>query len=192
MWLYNLVSNSKIKSHSLQLAPSSISRHMKDLHNTSQLFKCNICMKKFQTNTKLEQHYANKHVANEIALHQCTSCEYTTMNKYYFKQHNKRQHVGNGSSSFVCNKCFVRKPNEYLLKKHTQQHIESICVICKKKFNARKDLKRHTKVHEVQRCEECGKWFGGKKELRAHRQVHKKHINADEEVDILSIDVVLI
>ena len=41
-------------------------------------------------------------------------------------------------------KCFVRKPNEYLLKKHTQQHIESICVICKKKFNARKDLKRHT------------------------------------------------
>ena len=146
-------------------------------------------MKKFQTNTRLEQHYSKKHVANEISMHTCTSCDYTTMNKYYFKQHIKRQHVGNGSTSFVCNKCFVRKPNEYLLKKHMQQHIESICVICQKKFNARKDLKRHTQVHEVQRCEECGKWFSSKKEFRSHRQTHKKKTNDDEEVDILGIDL---
>ena len=97
--------------------------------------------------------------------------------------------MGNGSTSFVCNKCFVRKPNEYLLKKHMEQHIESICVICQKKFNARNDLKRHTQVHEVQRCEECGKWFSSKKEYRSHRQTHKKKTNDDEEVDILRIDL---
>ena len=76
-----------------------------------------------------------------------------------------------------------------LLKKHMQQHIESICVICQKKFNARKDLKRHTQVHEVQRCEECGKWFSSKKEYRSHRQTHKKKTNDDEEVDILGLDL---
>ena len=87
------------------------------------------------------------------------------MNRYYFNQHVKRQHMGNNSASFVCHKCFVRKPNEYLLKKHMQQHIESICVICNKKFNAKKDLKRHMKTHEVQRCEDCGKSFGSKKQF---------------------------
>ena len=113
--------------------------------------------------TKLEEHYTNKHVANIISMYQCSSCEYSTMNKYYLKQHIKRQHVGGGTTNFVCNKCYARKPNEYLLKKHMQQHIESICVICKRKFNAKKDLKRHIKVHEVQRCEECGKWFSNQR-----------------------------
>ena len=70
-----------------KLAASSISRHMKGSHNSSQRFKCNICQKKFQTNTKLEEHYTNKHVANIISMHQCSSCEYSTMNKYYLKQH---------------------------------------------------------------------------------------------------------
>ena len=96
---------------------------MKDSHNTSQLFKCNICKKKFQTNTNLEEHYTKKHVVNEISLNQCTSCEYSTMNKYYLRQHIKRQHVWSRTTNFVCNKCYVRKPNEYLLKKHMQQHI---------------------------------------------------------------------
>ena len=113
-------------------------RHMKDVHHSSHLFKCNICRRKFQTNARLEEHCTKKHVANEISFHQCTYCEYKTMNRYYFNQHVKRQHMGNNSASFVCHKCFVRKPNEYLLKKHMQQHIESVCVICNKKFNAKK------------------------------------------------------
>ena len=129
-------------------------RHMKDVHHASHLFKCNICRRKFQTNARLEEHYTKKHVANEISFHECTYCEYKTMNRNYFNQNVKRQHMGNNSASFVCHKCFVRKPNEYLLKKHMQQHIESICVICNKKFNAKKDLKRHMKTHEVQRCED--------------------------------------
>ena len=129
---------------------------MKNSHNSSELFKCNICPKKFQSNAKLENHYSDKHVVKVISLHQCPSCEYNTMNKYYLSDHMKRQHVGDNSSSFVCNKCFKRKRNEYLLTKHMQEHIESICVVCQKTFNSRKTFKRHTKVHEVQRCEECG------------------------------------
>ena len=172
LWLSSLVWHSKIKSHSLHC--SDFSPEWQPCARTSCsnkiLQSCESCI-------------------SEISMHTCTSCEYTTMNKYYFKQHIKRQHVGNGSTSFVCNKCFVRKPNEYLLKKHMQQHIESICVICQKKFNARKDMKRHTQVHEVQRCEECGKWFSSKKEFRSHRQTHKKKTNDDEEVDILGIDL---
>ena len=152
----------------------------------SSSFKCNICQKKFQKNIKLEEHYTNKHVANIISMHQCSSCEYSTMNKYYLKQHIKRQHVGGGTMNFVCNKCYARKPNEYLLKKHMQQHIESICVICKRKFNAKKDLKRHIKVHEVKRCEECGKWFSGTKEFRLHRQFHKRNKKVADEIDIQS------
>ena len=77
-----------------------------------------------------------------------------------------------------------------------QQHIiESICVNCQKKFNARKDLKRHTKVDKVQRCEECGKWFSSKKECRfctaLHCRTHKKNTNDDEELDILGIDLLV-
>ena len=139
--------------------------------------------------TKLEEHYTNKHVANIISMHHCSSCEYSTMNKYYLKQHIKRQHVGGGTTNFVCNKCYARKPNEYLLKKHMQEHIESVCVICKWKFNAKKDLKRHIKVHEVQRCEECGKWFSGTKEFRSHRQFHKRNKKVAGEDDIQNIDV---
>ena len=92
--------------------------------------------------------------------------------------------MGNNSASFVCHKCFVRKPNEYLLKKHMQQHVESISVICNKKFNAKKYLKRHMKTHEVQRCKDCGKSFGSKKQFRTHKQVHNKQKNNDKEVDI--------
>ena len=121
----------------------------------SSSFKCNICQKKFQKNIKLEEHYTNKHVAHIISMHQCSSCDYSTMNEYYLKQHIKRQHVGGGTT-------------------HMQQHIESICVICKKKFNEKKDLKRHIKIHEVQRCLECGKWFSSTKEFRTHRIVHKR------------------
>ena len=97
--------------------------------------------------------------------------------------------MGGGTTNFVCNKCYARKPNEYLLKKHMQQHIESICVICKRKFNAKKDLKRHIKVHEVQRCEECGKWFSGTKEFRLHRQFHKRNKKVADDIDIQNIDV---
>ena len=67
-----------------------------------------------------------------------------------------------------------------------QQHMESICVICKHKF---KDLKGHIKIREMQRCEDCGKLFSSTKEFRTHRQVHKKNKQVDEEVDILNIDV---
>ena len=107
---------------------------MKNSHNSSELFKCNICPKKFQSNAKLENHYSDKHVVKVISLHQCPSCEYNTMNKYYLSDHMKRQHVGDNSSSFVCNKCFKRKRNEYLLTKHMQEHVESICMVCQKTF----------------------------------------------------------
>ena len=75
----------------------SMRRHMKDVHHSSHLFKCNICRRKFQTNARLEEHCTKKHVANEISFHQCTYCEYKTMNRYYFNQHVKRQHMGNNS-----------------------------------------------------------------------------------------------
>ena len=101
------------------------------------------------------------------------------MNKYYMTDHEKRQH-GNGNNegfnSFVCSKCYTRKPNEYLLKKHQQQHVTSLCVVCKKTFNSTKNLKRHKQIHEIQRCPECGKNFNSKKEFKSHKLSHKtKH-----------------
>ena len=137
----------------------------------------------------LDNHYLEKHVVSTIPILQCESCEYRTHNKYYLSDV-KRQHVGEqSSSSFVCSKCFKRKHNEYLLRKHMQQHIESVCMICQKKFQSNKNLKRHTVVHEIKRCEkdreigvECGKNVQSKKDLKNHQKSHKK-VN---EIDALA------
>ena len=135
-------------------------KHMKEKHG--EKLKCNICDEELKTEKTLENHFAKKHIVNTIAFLECNSCEYKTMNKYYMTDHEKRQH-GNGNNegfnSFVCSKCYTRKPNEYLLKKHQQQHVTSICVVCKKTFNSTKNLRRHKQIHEIQRCPECGKNF---------------------------------
>ena len=55
-----------------------------------------------------------------------------------------------------------------------QQHQESNCVVCGKKFNSNKNLKRHVKVHKIQICQECGKNFNSKKDLGVHKKDHKK------------------
>ena len=155
-----------------QLAPSSVSRHMKDKHGGSH--KCTICGKKYQTTTALENHQTKAHVVKIISYFECDFCEHKSMNKYYMTDHLKRQHAGDGSNSFVCSKCFTRKQNEHLLKKHMQEHKESNCVVCGKKFNSTKNLKRHGQVHTIKRCQECGKNFNSKKYLRVHQKEHKK------------------
>ena len=136
-------------------------------------------MKNWEPEKTLENHYAKKHIVNTIAFLECNSCEYKTMNKYYMTDHEKRQH-GNGNNesfnNFLCSKCYTRKPNEYLLKKHQQQHVTSLCVVCKKTFNSTKNLRRHKQIHEIQRCPECGKNFNSKKEFKSHKLSHKtKH-----------------
>ena len=55
-----------------------------------------------------------------------------------------------------------------------QEHKESNCVVCGKKFNSTKNLKRHGQVHTIKRCQECGKNFNSKKDLRVHQKEHKK------------------
>ena len=69
-----------------------------------------------------------------------------------------------------------------------QQHQESNCVVCGKKFNSNKNLKRHGRVHEIKRCQECGKNFNSKKDLRVHKKDHKKkkasQVNVGEEYGI--------
>ena len=168
------------------LAFSSFSRHMKDKPGTTQA--CKICGKSFQTLSGLESHQSKAHVVKVISHFKCHFCEYTSMNKYYMTDHIRRQHAGEGSNSFVCNKCYTRKQNEHLLRKHMQQHQESNCVVCGKKFNSNKNLKRHGRVHEIKRCQECGKNFNSKKDLRVHKKDHHKkkasQVNVGEEYDI--------
>ena len=158
-------------------------KHMKEKHG--EKLKCNICDEELKTEKTLENHFAKKHIVNTIAFLECNSCEYKTMNKYYMTDHEKRQH-GNGNNegfnSFVCSKCYTRKPNEYLLKKHQQQHVTSLCVVCKKTFNSTKNLRRHKQIHEIQRCPECGKNFNSKKEFKSHKLSHKTRHRVQEEL----------
>ena len=176
------------------LAPCSLRRHMKDVYNMSELCRCNICGKRFLTDTRLYNHSSKKHTVNIISYYECEICEYKTMNKYYLSDHTKRQHAGDDSNSFVCHMCYVRKPNSYLLKKHMQQHVESVCKVCEKQFNSTKNLKRHGKVHEGQRCKDCGMYFNGKKDLRNHKvQVHarRKSKKDDQSAAIEEAEFVL-
>ena len=161
-----------------QLALSSFSRHMKDKHGEDQ--KCNVCGKKFQTINTLENHQKKTHVVKHISYYECEFCDYKSMNKYYISDHVKRQHRGEGTNSFVCSQCYARKQNEHLLKKHMQQHQESNCVVCGKKFNSTKNLKRHGKVHEIQRCQDCGKIFNAKRDLKLHKKEHKNKKTTQE------------
>ena len=61
-----------------------------------------------------------------------------------------------------------------------QQHQESNCVVCGKKFNSTKNLKRHGKVHEIQWCQDCGKIFNAKRDLKLHKKEHKNKKTTQE------------
>ena len=115
------------------LAPCSLRRHMKDVHNMSELCRCNICGKRFLTDTRLYNHSSKKHRVNIISYYECEICEYKTMNKYYLSDHTKRQHAGDDSNSFVCHMCYVRKPNCVTqLKLDTVEKLSSsiFCCLC--------------------------------------------------------------
>ena len=157
LWRKKSAPLKSVSAHKFTSAPQKryrdtvwLRRHMKDVHNMSELCRCNICGKQFLTDTRLYNHSSKKHTVNIISYYECKICEYKTMNKYYLSDHTKRQHAGDDSNSFVCHMCYVRKPNSYLLKKHMQQHVESVCKVCEKQFNSTKNLKRHGKVHEGQ------------------------------------------
>ena len=53
------------------LAPCSLRRHMKDVHNMSELCRCNICGKRFLTDTRLYNHSSKKHTHTQ-SLRYCT------------------------------------------------------------------------------------------------------------------------
>ena len=72
-----------------------------------------------------------------------------------------------------------------------QQHQESNCVVCGKKFNSTKNLKRHGKVHEIQRCQDCGKNFNAKRDLKIHKREHKKKKTTPEHEVWDNVDNVL-
>ena len=79
------------------LASSSFNRHMKDKHGKSE--ECEICKKRFLTQSGLESHQRKAHVVNIISYFECHFCDYKSMNKYYMTDHVRRQHAGEGSNS---------------------------------------------------------------------------------------------
>ena len=147
----------------VRLAPTSLNRHKKTVHEDSfsgKQWKCKYCNKSLQTKSRLIQH-ERSHKENYVKGNEmsCQECKYTTDNKDYLKDHQRKMHTAKlGMWMCIKGSCAVKPKsfiNNQLLSKHQRNHENLSCAKCKKNFGAKKNMLRHLKtVHKASEGEE--------------------------------------
>ena len=156
-----------------------VSDHMKKIHSSQKIHKCQEC--DFTTNsTRTLQRHINFVHEKPGRNYKCT---YTGCLKTYTQPAHLRRHleIHKYGKRFKCNDCPYSCSDPYNLKKHQLcKHTTGTsvnCRICGKTLKSHFSLPRHMKVHEETKkemCQICGKLFRDKGDIRKHSVVHTK------------------
>lgn len=156
------------------VSQSILFQHAKT-HKTG-IFKCDYCLKIFETLLKKRAHERVVHTHTN-ALNRCGYCMETF--KDYWQKEKHLSTVHGVSSVFKCQACDRTFSQQRGLRIHTKRdHLMERphgCTQCDMKFFTKKKLNehmvKHTGLREFQ-CQICLKSYGRKKTLNQHMKVH--------------------
>ncbi|XP_027129053.1 zinc finger protein 850 [Larimichthys crocea] len=135
-------------------------------------FKCDICGKEFDKNSRLEKHMRS-HTGEKPFI--CNTCDKGFKCGEALVIHT-RTHTG--ERPFVCTTCNKSFSNNPVLKRHMATHSGEkpfICTTCGKGFCLASALRIHIRVHTGEKpysCTICGKSFRFSNVLIRHMRIH--------------------
>ncbi|XP_065161459.1 zinc finger protein 62 homolog isoform X5 [Atheta coriaria] len=143
-------------------------RDHQERHKGEPSYNCEICAKKYLTETNLKSHINSVHPelkTGKIMNYACKLCEQSFKYNMSLKRHVDRVHC-NVNGKFQCEKCAHFYSSEEYLKYHLKtvhkptEYEGLACEVCKKICKGAAALKRHIRItHNTpyQVCEVCGK-----------------------------------
>ncbi|XP_063702902.1 zinc finger protein OZF-like [Culicoides brevitarsis] len=131
-------------------------------------FACNICPKRYLTETRLKKHMS----IHKLTKKPCPHCGELVKN---LTSHMAKHYE---EKPFRCDKC----DKSYKSRQHLQNHVivhenkSFPCDICGRTFNRPDKVISHKRIHETNRpvfeCPECQKQFNYKTALTCHMRIH--------------------
>ena len=169
----SLENNDKEISETETMTNSKQKQKMKDKEYTviinddsSKIYQCNICEKKFNTQTYILQHHYNVHKEMKF---KCDKCNISFPFKSLLKIH------GKCDGTIKKNRKLRQLKNiEYKISKDENSQNIFQCMRCDKKFNYVQGFNQHFYlVHREKsfECEQCNRFFPHKFNLKSHLKV---------------------
>ena len=157
------------------------------------IYKCDLCIKIFATQTELIDHNQQEHPDTSLTKFTNTNCVFKCVHQkcqrvfpteaLYLSHvelvhHDKEEKMEDGP--FSCQFCGVQFVNIKTLRQHLKTFHANIggfqCSLCNKKFKSECDMKSHMKDHNDNRrkyvCDYCSKAWEKPSDLIKHIRVH--------------------
>ncbi|CAG5004644.1 unnamed protein product [Parnassius apollo] len=155
-------------------ASSSYFYHLKNSHQQSKDYECDVCGKRLGNKSSLAQH-ASIHVSERRL--ECRQCGKKFRSKASLYIH---EQIHSNVKTWACNQCNRSFRWRTHLLRHLKRHSAEkshICTSCGRGFKIHCDLLRHARTHTAGNfsCEKCGVKFAQHRYLKVH--MIKKHSN---------------
>ncbi|XP_063837105.1 zinc finger protein 569-like isoform X1 [Ostrinia nubilalis] len=98
------------------LTQSSLVRHQRNVHLNEKNKKCEVCGKKFHTQSNLQDHMITH---DQKKVFKCDVCEKSFARKECLKTHSR---IHTGEKPFICNLCFASFVQRASLRFHMRSH----------------------------------------------------------------------
>ncbi|XP_034249031.1 zinc finger protein 883-like isoform X2 [Thrips palmi] len=172
--------------------------HYLDVHNTEDVFPCNMCDKAFRSKSFRADHMRYHTGEKPFMCEQCAS--------RFSSKHALRNHMRKHTSKFQCDVCNKRYTSNAGLYYHKRTHTGEkpyVCHECGNPFKSHQGLQFHMRIHSGEKpygcdkcdytcrtssalyshkvshtderpfkCDDCGKTFKMKSWLREHKKTH--------------------
>ncbi|CAB3258112.1 unnamed protein product [Arctia plantaginis] len=149
-------------------------------------FKCDDCIKGFNTEKLKNDHFNGKHQEKGENCHQCEVCQ-----AYFLTKDNVASHRALHLAAYKCILCNLKTTLKIRMLKHVTQHRDiqqHMCDTCGGKFSTKSKLSYHRSICRQERpqCDCCGKVFANKMTLKYHLKIlpHNKEEKPKETLYI--------
>ncbi|CAK1583919.1 unnamed protein product [Parnassius mnemosyne] len=164
-------------------ASSSYFYHLKNSHQESKDYECDVCGKRLGNKSSLAQH-ASIHVSERRL--ECRQCGKKFRSKASLYIH---EQIHSNVKTWACNQCSRSFRWRTHLLRHLKRHSAEkshVCSACGRGFKIHCDLLRHARTHTAGNftCEKCDVKFAQQRYLKVHMlKKHSTRITGNESQD---------